>query len=205
LTAEYGITQTVIDFYTSEAVFLYIFFCSCNGFFDCLSVEAEIYIWFNSWTWRVAYNTFLCIVAFFAYVATFYKRYDREIEMFCKCIVTAVVSRHSHDGSSSVACKYVVAHPDRYRFSCERICCVASSEHACDFFVNHTFTFRTLFCLFKIFINCLFLFWCSYRCYELAFRCKYHESYSEHGIGACREYCKLCVAVFYLESYFCSF
>ena len=65
----------------------------------------------------VAHFAFLGIEGGFGNVAALDDRDYREIEFLCKGVVAAVMSRHSHNGTCTIARKHILAHPYRDLFS----------------------------------------------------------------------------------------
>jgi isoleucyl-tRNA synthetase len=136
---------------------------------------------------------------------SFYQRYNRQVEMFGKCIVTTIVRRYRHDGSCSITSQYIITNPYWNRFSCKRIYGIRTTEHTRYTTVSNTLTFCTLLCTVQISLNfCTLCFGCQHR-YQFTFRCKYHESHTEHRIGTRSKDSKFQIAVFYLETYFSTF
>ena len=205
LARENRITQTEVDFHTAQIMLFHIFLGSCNGFFNCQAIQRQLAIRSYPGFRRVANDSFLRIEAFFAYVTTFYQRYNRQVEMFGKCIVTTIVRRYRHDGSCSITSQYIITNPYWNRFSCKRIYGIRTTEHTRYTTVCNTFTFCTLLCTVQISLNfCTLCFGCQHR-HQFTFRCKYHESHTEHRIGTRSKDSKFQIAVFYLETYFSTF
>ena len=186
-------------------MFFHIFLGSSNGFLDSQSVQVQIAVRSNSCFRRITYDTFLRVETFFRYITTFYQRNDRQVEVFCKRVVTTVVSRNGHDSTCTVTSQYIVADPYRNSLACKRIDSVRTTEHACYTTVGDTFTFGTFLGTIQIsFHFCFLTFGCQQR-NKLTFRSQHHECYSKHGIGTGRKDGKFQIAVFYLETNFRTF
>ena len=182
-----------------------ILFCGCNGFLDGQSVEREINMGRHSGSWRIGYDSFFGIETFFTYIATFHQRNDRQVEMFGKGIVTAVMCRYGHDGSCPVAGQHVIAYPNGDVFARERVDGIRTREHAGYAAVGDTFAFRTFFGGIEIsFHFCLLGFGRNFR-YPFAFGSQYHERDAEHGVGPCGKDREFLIAVFYFELHFRAF
>ena len=82
--------------------------------------------------------------------------------MLGKGIVTRVVGRYGHDGTSTITCQYVFCYPDRDLLVVERIDGIASGEHTCHLMIHLTVTLRTLLYVVEI-LGYLFL---LFRCGE---------------------------------------
>ena len=79
--------------------------------------------------------------------------YDREIKVFCKRIVSAVVRGYRHYSTCSVAGQYIIADPDRHLCSCYWMKCIGTSKTPADGFrIRHSIAF-TARCSF-FFVGC---------------------------------------------------
>ena len=85
-------------------MFFHIFLGGGDGFLDSQSVQVEVAIRLCTCFRRVAYDTLFGIETFFAYIAAFHQRNDRQVEVLGKSVVAAVVCRYGHDGACSVSC-----------------------------------------------------------------------------------------------------
>ena len=125
--------------------------------------------------------------------------------MLGKSIVTAVVRRHSHDGTRTVSCKYIVAYPDGNCLTGKGIDGIASGEYTGNATVGNTFAFGTFLGAFQISVYFIFLCVGGKLLYQFAFGSQYHEGDAEHGICTGGEDSEFQIAVFYLEFYFSAF
>ena len=120
------------------------------------------------------------VEALFAYIAAFYQRTDFETEVLGKSIVTAVVRRHSHDGTRTVSGKYIVAYPDGNCLTGKGIDGIASGEYTGNATVGNTFAFSTFLGAFQISVYFIFLCVGGKLLYQFAFGSQYHEGDAEH-------------------------
>ena len=205
LTRENSVTQTIVYFYTTQLMLLHIFFGYGNSFFDSQSVQVQVAIRSSSCFRRITYDTFFSIEAFFRHITTFYQWNDRQVEVFCKSIVTTIVSRNSHNGSCTISSQYIVADPYWNRFTSKRIHCIRTTEYTGNTAIGDTFTFGTLLSTVQIsFHFCFLCLSCQYR-NQFTFRSQYHESNTKHSISTSSKDGKFQIAVFYLETYLCTF
>ena len=161
LTAEDGVTQTIVHFHTSKTLLSHELLRGSNSLLHGQSVEAEFS------TCRVAHDTLLGIVALFAHVSTLNQRNNGQIKVLGKGIVTRVVSRHSHDGTCTIACKDVFCNPDRYFLVRKRIDSIASREHARHLVVHLTVALCALLHVVQILVNFCLLLRCGEFSYEV--------------------------------------
>ena len=104
LAREDGVAQAEVYFYASQIMFFHIFLGGGDGFLNSQSVQVEVAIRLCTCFRRVAYDTLFGIETFFAYIAAFHQRNDRQVEVLGKSVVAAVVCRYGHDGACSVSC-----------------------------------------------------------------------------------------------------
>ena len=122
-----------------------------------------------------------------------------------KSIVTAVVSRHSHDGSRTIASQYIVADPHRNSLVGDGVDGIGAAEDSRHLFVCYTLTFSTFLGSLQISIDSSLLLGSSKLCNQFAFRSKYHEGNTEDSVGTCGEDGKLHIAVLNLEHHLGTF
>ena len=120
LTREDGVTKTIIHLHTSQTLLCDELLRSSNSLLHSQSVEAELV------RSRVAHDTLLGVVALLAYVSTLNQRDDGQVKVLSKGIVTRVVSRHSHNGTCTIASQYIFCNPNGYLLVCKRIDSVTS-------------------------------------------------------------------------------
>ena len=107
----------------------YVFLGSGYRFLDRQSVQGKIAIRSNAGSRRIAYDTFLGIETFLAYVATFHQGADFQSEMLRESVVAAIGRRNRHDRSRTVAGQYIVADPDGNRLARKRVNSVGTTEY----------------------------------------------------------------------------
>ena len=186
-------------------MFLHIFLGRCNRFLDGQSVQVQITIWRNAFFRRIAYDAFFRIETFFAYIASFHQRNNRQAKMLCKRIVTAVVSRNRHNGSRTVSRQHVIADPDRHSFTRKRIDSIRTAEYTRHTAVRNAFTLCTFLRAVKVSLHFSTLPVGSQLRNQLTFGCQHHECYAKHRIGTSGENGKLHVTVLHLEAHFRTF
>ena len=205
LTRKDSIAQAIVHLYAAQLMFFYIFLGSGNGFLDSQSVQIQIAVRSSSFTWRVAHDTFLGIKALFADITAFHQRTDFQSEVLGKSIVTAVVSRHRHDGSRTVSSQYIVADPDGHCLAGKRIDAIRTAEHTRHAAVGDTFAFSAFLRTFEVSIHFCFLFRCGELSHQFAFWSQYHKGNAKHRIGTCGKDGKFKITVFYLKLHFSTF
>ena len=114
MAAEDSITQAVVDFAFTNASFFYLSGNVGDGLFDFHAID------------NAAIDHFTCfrIVGAFRHIVSFSvinNGYDGQVEVFGEGVVTAIVSRNSHNGSGSIAGKNVFTDPDGDGFVGERV------------------------------------------------------------------------------------
>ena len=125
--------------------------------------------------------------------------------MLGKSIVTAVVCRHSHDGTRTISGKYIVTYPDGYCLTGKGVDSIASREYTGNATVGNTFAFSTFFGAFQISVYFIFLCVGGKLLYQFAFGSQYHEGDTEHGICTGSEDSEFQITVFYFELYLRTF
>ena len=125
--------------------------------------------------------------------------------MFCKSVVTAVVSRNRHDGACSITCQYVITDPYGNSLAGKRIDGVWATEYTGYAAVGDTFTFRTFLGAVQIGFHFGFLCFGSKLGNQFAFGRQYHEGYTEHGICTGSKDSEFNITVFHFELYFRTF
>ena len=183
----------------------YIFFSCSDSFFNSLAIQYKIAIRSYSSLRRIANDTFFSVEAFFCYIATFYQRYDRQVEMTSESVVAAIVCRHSHDGSCTISSQYIIANPDRNCIAGKRIDTIASAEYTCYTTVGNTFALCTFLGTLQVSLNFSFLSFGSKLCHQFAFGSQNHESNTEHCIGTSCKYSEFYIAVFNFKANFGTF
>ena len=152
MAAEDGITQAVVDFAFTDASFFYFSGNVGDGLFDFHAVDNA----------AIDHFTCFCIVGAFRHIVSFPvidNGYDGQVEVFGEGVVTAIVSRYSHDGSGSVAGKNVFTDPDGYSLVGERVDGIRSGEDSRNLFhFGLAFPFRAFGHVIQIFGNGISLF-----------------------------------------------
>ena len=120
LTAEDCIAQTVVYLHAAKTGLSNELLCLCYSFLYCKTVEVKFAV-AECCCWRVCHYTLFGIKTLFGNITTLNKRAYLNTEVLCKCIVTAVVCRNSHNGTGSVACKYIITYPNRNLLTCNRV------------------------------------------------------------------------------------
>ena len=134
-----------------------------------------------------------------AHVGTLYQWDDRQVEVTCEGIVSAVVSRHCHDGSRAVSGQHILAYPDGNVITCEGIYGIRAGEHSRNLLVGNALSLGALLHISQIFIYCCLLFRRSELAHQLAFRSQHHECHAKDGVGASGEDGELAVCSSHLE------
>ena len=174
LAGKYGITKTVIGLAASQTVSLNIVLGSLNGILHLHSVQET----------GVYHHSFLCIKTLLTHVRTLYQRNNRKIESLCKRIVTAIVSRNRHYGSSTITGKYIFRHPYRHLLSCQRIGSIGTCENAAYCMsLGYSLPFRLLAGLGKIGLHLILPLSHSKLLHPLALRSKHHKSHAKDSIS----------------------
>ena len=144
--------------------------CCCYSLFDGFSVKIERFTIIGnrslSCSRRIDNNTFFSIITLFTYVSTLDKWDDRQIEVFCKGIVTRVVSWYSHNSSCAISSKHIFTNPDRILLSSKWIYSVRTREDTCYLMVYHSLTFCATLYVCYIFVNFSLLIGCSEFFYQ---------------------------------------
>ena len=125
--------------------------------------------------------------------------------MACKSVIAAIVSRHSHNGSCTIARQYIIGNPNRNLLSRKRIDGIRTRKNSCYAAIWNSLTLGALFCTFQILLHSNRL---SRRCqlrHQFALRCQYHKRNTKHRIGTSGKNRKLLFAVFYSETNLGSF
>ena len=154
MATEDSITQAVVDFAFTDASFFYFSGNVGDGLFDFHAVD------------NAAIDHFTCfrIVGAFRHIVSFSvidNGYDGQVEVFGEGVVTAIVSRNSHDGSGSVAGKDVFTDPDGYSLVGERVDGIRSGEDSRNLFhFGLAFPFCTFGHVIQVFGNGISLFGC---------------------------------------------
>ena len=107
--------------------------------------------------------------------------------MLGESIVSAVVSRHSHNGSRSITSKDVLCDIDGTTVTSNGIDAVSSAEDACYGVVYHAFPLSSTLYIFNVFVYCGSLFRRSYLINQFAFRSQNEEGDTEHRVCSCGE------------------
>ena len=94
LTTKDSITQAVVHFHLTKTLFCNIFLHLRNSLFHLQTIQES----------RVTNHTLFCIIALFANICTFDKWNNWQIKMASKCVVTTIVSRHSHNCTCTITC-----------------------------------------------------------------------------------------------------
>ena len=193
LAAEDGIAQTVVHLYTAYAFLFNEFLGSGNGILYLHAVQVETV------ATRVYHLALLGIETLFRHVAPLDQGNDRQVEMFGKGVVAAIVSRYRHDGTRTVTGQYIVAHVDRNMFVVQRVDGIGTRKHTRHAAVHQALAFGAVFDALEVFVDSLFLLGSYHLLHILAFGSQYHEGNPEYRIGTRREDGKLYVRVYYLE------
>ena len=86
LAREDGVAQAEVYLYASQIMFFHIFLVAAMASLDSQSVQVEVAIRLCTCFRRVAYDTLFGIETFFADIATFHQRNDRQVR---KCLAKA--------------------------------------------------------------------------------------------------------------------
>ena len=179
LAGEYGVTEPVVDLPVADSVLLDIFDSRWDGILDIHAVEEA----------GIHHLAFLGIETRLAHVATLDQRDDRQVELACEGVVAAVVRRHGHDRSGTIAREHIFGDPDRDPFASERIDSVGTAEYSGDSLrLGDPLPFGLLLHIGEVFIDLSLLSRRSEYLHKVAFWSKHHEGDSEHGISTCSEY-----------------
>ena len=163
----------------AQAVLFDIFDGGRNRLLDIETVEET----------RVDHRSGFGVEALLADIAAFDQRNDREVELLRERIVTAVVSRHGHDGSCTITCEDIFRNPDRDSLARERVDTVGTAEHSGDGpGLGDTLALGLLADCGDIFIDSGLLLRCREDVDEIALGSKDHEGHSEHRVRAGCEY-----------------
>ena len=142
------------------------------------------------------------IVAFDRYIAAFYHLYNREIKVFCKRIISAVVSGYRHYSTSSVTSQYIITDPDRHMCSSYWMKCIGTSKTPTDGFrIRHSITFTARCSFFFVGCHGLAPLGCGHFAYKLMFRSKCYECGAKYRIWSGREYLYLFRMVLNIKEY----
>ena len=98
--------------------------------------------------------------------------------MLCESKVPGVVRRNGHHGSCTISDKDVVADPDRYLSSCNRMDRIATREDSGDGVIHHTLPFGSPLGALQVGIHRLSLLSCSHLVHQRTLRSKYHKGYA---------------------------
>ena len=113
-----------------------------------------------------------------------------------KRIVTAVVSRNSHDGTRAVSCQHIIAYPDGNFGARYRIDRIRTAENSGYTPVGNAFTLGAFFCSSNIICDFLTLLRRGAYLHQITFRCQHHEGYAVDGVCSCCENIKCIIFVF---------
>ena len=106
--------------------------------------------------------------------------------MFRKVVISLVTTRHSHHCSSTIACQYIIADPNRDWFFRKWMLYISASKRPRDCLnIGHTITFTSLRRCFNIRINLIALLWCGQLFNQFMFRCQGHKAHPKDGVSSC--------------------
>ena len=116
---------------------------------------------------RVTHDTLLGVVALLRDIGTLNQRNDGEVEVLGKCIVTRVMGRYSHDGTSTIASQHIFCNPNGNFLVVKRIDGIRAREHTRHLMIHLTVALSTLLHIVKIFFHLFFLLRCGKFCYKV--------------------------------------
>ncbi len=96
LTAKYSISKTIIHLHFAYTLFFYEFLCFGDGVLYFHAIEIEFV------RRGVDHLAAFGVKTLLTHIRSFYKRNYRQVEMLCKSIVTAVMSRHCHYSARTI-------------------------------------------------------------------------------------------------------
>ena len=123
LAAEDCVAQTVVHLHAAKFILGNILLCLCDSLLDSESVKVE-FAAAELLDRRISHYTLLGIETLLTYIATLNERTHLNTKVLCKCIVAAVVCRNRHNSTSTITCKYIVAHPYRNLLACNGVDCI---------------------------------------------------------------------------------
>ncbi len=103
--------------------------------------------------------------------------------MFRERVVPAIVCRHRHDGPGTIACQYVVGHPNGKCFPGKRVSGVRPGEDTGDRLIGHPFSLGFFLAFIHVLLHRGTLFVGSELIREFAFGGQHHKGNPEDGIG----------------------
>ena len=92
--------------------------------------------------------------------------------------------RHTHDGSGTVICQYIVREPDRHFRTVQRIDGIGSCEHTCLLLVLHTVHVGLHGSLIDVFVHSLLVLRCGKGSRQSMLRSQHHEGGAVERVGA---------------------
>ena len=113
--------------------------------------------------------------------------------------------RNSHNCACSIASKHIIAYIHRNFFSCHRIDCITSAEHARHFFLNESLTLSFVFHFVDVVSHSLLLLGSGHHVHIFALRSKHHECHTKNSVGTSGEYNHLQIGVLYFEFHLSTF
>src|SRR5574344_91543 len=122
-----------------------------------------------------------------------------------KSIVTAIMSRNTHNGTRTITGYYIFGHENRHFVTRERIDSIRTREHTCKVMLRLTLQFCTLLRSFYISIHLFFLRGYSKAIHIITLRSKNHESDTEHCIRTRCKNSNGLLRILYMELYFSTF
>ena len=189
LTTEDGIAQAIVHLDVANARLLDVLLGLGNSVLDLEAVELQVFVA------GVDHNALLGVKTLLADVSTLNQRDDGQVEVLGESIVTAVVGRHSHDGTRSVTSQHIVTDIDGNPFLRNGIDGITAGEHATYLLLDHALALGLVLHLVKIGIDGGTLVGSDHIVHVDALGSQYHEGNSKDGVGTSGENQEALVAV----------
>ena len=198
LTAEDGITETVVGLARADTQFLQFLNHALNGFLDRQAVKEA----------RIDEFTVLGIKALLPSgrvsrlrARFFHHLNDRQVEMTSEGEVAAIVCRHGHNGTCAVTHQYVVGNPDGQFGTSNGVDAVCTREGATHFaYLSHTLALTAILGAGDVFLHLSTLLRRGDFRNQLMFRSQHHESSAKQSIRTGSEHLKVDVLTVHLEN-----
>ena len=148
---------------------------------------------------RVDHRALFGVEALFAHVSTLDEGHYGQIEVLGKGVVTAVVCRHGHNGTSAISGQHIVAYVYWNLLAGDGVDGIRAAEHTAHLLVDESLALGLVLHLAYVGFHSRLLVGSGHLVHIFTFGSKHHECYTENSVGACGENEQIEVAVLHLE------
>ena len=195
LARENSVAQTIVHFHAADTGVRDIFLHGLDSLFDLHTVEET----------GVDHLALFGVKRLLAHIRAFDQRNDRQVEMFRKRVVAAVMCRNRHDSACAVACKHVIGDINRNLALGQRVDGIGACEHTRHAAVGNTLTLRAVLAAGEVSLHFFALLVGHHALHVLALRCQHHKRHAIYRVRTGGEDGKRRVLPFDGELHFCSF